>query len=230
MIIMKKFILTILAIATVSTLAFAAEKSNASKQEAAPQNVAAEAQSNFTSIGNNWVGAGFGFAFQTDTGLIGYAEGQYAVWSKDEFALDVRGNAEYADMTTQTFNLGIDALPSYKFYTYKGIDIAVFADVGVGYGTLWYESDGYSMISYRLGTGVEFSYQNIYVRPSYTWVNYDPFNDYNTVSNHVVGVEAGWKLADKWVLTGTYSHWFSEDINSLRDNEDRLTVGVRYLF
>lgn len=185
---------------------------------------------NFTSIGTNWVGAGMGFAFQTDTGILGYVEGQYNVYKFNDFNLDLRAGAEYSDMSSQTFNIGIDVLPSYTFYNYKGVDMAVFADVGVGYGTLWYDSDGYSMISYKLGVGMEFSYDCVYARPFYNWVNYDPFNDYSTIRNHVVGIELGWNFHENWAAVVSYSHWFAEDEYSVDDNEDRLTFGVRVSF
>lgn len=186
--------------------------------------------SNFSSLGNNWIGAGMGVAFQTDTGILGYAEGQYNLLKIEDFNLDFKGSAEYADMTTQTFNFGVEIQPSYKVYNFRGIDISVLTNVGIGYGSLWYDDDANSMVSYKLGTGIEFAYEGIYIKPTYSWVNYDPFGDYNTVSNHVVGVEVAWKVSDNWAATANYSHWFAEDVQLNRDNEDRIMFGIRYLF
>lgn len=186
--------------------------------------------SNFSSLGSNWIGAGMGVAFQTNTGILGYAEGQYNLLKIEDFNLDFKGSAEYADMTTQTFNLGVEIQPSYKVYNFRGIDISVLTNVGIGYGSLWYDDDANSMVSYKLGTGVEFAYESIYIKPTYSWVNYDPFGDYNTVSNHVVGVEVAWKVSDNWAATANYSHWFAEDVQLNRDNEDRIMFGIRYLF
>lgn len=204
---------------------------NQSQQKA--ENVATNEESvssNFSSLGNNWIGAGMGVAFQTDTGILGYAEGQYNLLKIEDFNLDFKGSAEYADMTTQIFNFGVEIQPSYKVYNFRGIDISVLTDVGIGYGSLWYDDDAYSMVSYKLGTGVEFAYENIYVKPTYSWVNYDAFGDYNTVSNHVVGVEVAWKVSENWAATANYSHWFAEDVQLNRDNEDRIMFGIRYLF
>ena len=236
---MKK-VITIMSMFVIATFAFSQTQSGtqaavktAGINQAASTAKDSETQTtveNFTSIGNNWVGAGMGFAWQTDTGILGYAEGQYNVYNLNEFNVDLRALAEYTDMSSQTFNLGIDVLPSYKFYNYKGVDMAVFATAGVGYGTVWYDSDGYSMISYKIGAGLEFSYDSVYLRPFYNWVNYDPFNGYSTIRNHVVGIEAGGNVDTNWVVVVSYSHWFAETEYNIKDNEDRMTFGVRYLF
>lgn len=226
---MKKLILiTIASIASV--FAFAQENKNiqseASNNAQQEQTIAVE--SNFTSFGNNWVEAGMGLAFQTDTGLIGYAKGNYNVFNKEEFNVDVMGTASYADMHNQVFGLTASVVPSYKFYTYKGIDITFFGNVDLGYGTFWVQNDGYSHVSYALGAGVEFSYQKVFVKPFYNWVNYEPFSDYDVVRNHIVGVEIGVNVEDNIATVVSYNHWFVNDYTF--DNEDRVMFGIRYMF
>ena len=186
--------------------------------------------STFTSLGNNWVGVGAGVAFQTDTGVLGYVNGQYNLLKIEEFNLDLKGSAEYADMTTQTFNFGVEVQPSYKICNFRGVDISALTNVGIGYGSLWYDDTAYSMVSYKLGTGLEFSFYGIYIQPTDSWVNYDAFGDYNTVSNHVFGIEIAWQVSDNWAVTANYSHWFAEDVQLNEDNEDRIMFGIRYLF
>jgi len=226
---MKRFI-TILIVSIASVFAFAQE--NKSVQAETTSNAQQEqtivAEKNFTSFGNNWIEAGMGLAFQTDTGLIGYAKGNYNVFNKEEFNVDVMGTASYADMHNQIFGLTASVVPSYKFYTYKGIDITFYGNVDIGYGTFWIQGDGYSQVSYALGTGVEFSYQNVFVKPFYNWVNYEPFSDYDTVRNHVVGVELGINMEDNIALVLSYNHWFVNDYTF--DNEDRVMFGLRYGF
>lgn len=226
---MKKLILITIA-SVASVFAFAQGNKNVQSEANgnAQQEQTATVVNNFTSFGNNWVEAGLGFAFQTDTGLIGYAKGNYNIFNKDTFNVDVTGGASYMDMHNQVFNLNASIVPSYKLYTYKGIDITFYGNVDMGYGTFWVQNDGYSHISYAIGAGVEFAYQKLFVKPFYNWVNYELFSNYDTVRNHVVGVELGLQVTDNIATIASYSHWFV-NANAF-DNEDRMTIGVRYLF
>lgn len=224
---MKKLI-TLITMIAAGAIAFA-QTNNTQVAAATTTQSAVEAEPNFTSIGVSWVEAGMGFAFQTDTGLIGYVGGNYNLFTKDEFMIDLGATAAYTDMSTQVFDIAASIKPAYKFYTYKGVDITFVGNVDVGYGTMWIDDDGYSMVSYALGCGVEFSYQKYFAKPFYNWVNYEAFSDYDVVRNHVAGIELGMKVTDNIAVVTQYSHWFVDN-NRTSDNEDRLTFGVRYLF
>jgi hypothetical protein len=191
---------------------------------------------NYTSFNSDYIEAGITAAFQTDTGLGGYALWNGIIIDRMDngFAMDMKFGVSYLSMHHQILNINGAVIPSYKI-SKGGIDYTFFGAVELGYGSIWNDTtkgNDVSDIAYGLSTGVEISVWGMYLKPFYRWTNYDRFEGYSTITNHGVGVEWSYVIPEMSVpvaIVVGYEHVFSTN-EKMFDNEDRITFGLRYHF
>lgn len=191
---------------------------------------------NYTSFNSDYIEAGITAAFQTDTGIGGYAlwNGIIVDRMDNGFAMDMKFGVSYLSMHHQILNVNGAVIPSYKI-SKGGIDYTFFGAVELGYGSIWDDptkGNDVSDIAYGLSTGVEISVWGMYVKPFYRWTNYERFGDYSTITNHGVGLEWSYVIPEMSVpvaIVVGYEHVFSTN-EKMFDNEDRITFGLRYHF
>lgn len=191
---------------------------------------------NYTSFNSDYIEAGITAAFQTDTGLGGYALWNGIIIDRMDngFAMDMKFGGSYLSMHHQILNVNGAVIPSYKI-SKGGIDYTFFGAVELGYGSIWDDptkGNDVSDIAYGLSTGVEISVWGMYLKPFYRWTNYDRFEGYSTITNHGVGLEWSYVIPEMSVpvaIVVGYEHVFSTN-EEMFDNEDRITFGLRYHF
>jgi hypothetical protein len=191
---------------------------------------------NYTSFNSDYIEAGITAAFQTDTGLGGYALWNGIIIDRMDngFAMDMKFGGSYLSMHHQILNVNGAVIPSYKI-SKGGIDYTFFGAVELGYGSIWDDptkGNDVSDIAYGLSTGVEISVWGMYLKPFYRWTNYDRFEGYSTITNHGVGIEWSYVIPEMSVpvaIVVGYEHVFSTN-EKMFDNEDRITFGLRYHF
>jgi hypothetical protein len=191
---------------------------------------------NYTSFNSDYIEAGITAAFQTDTGLGGYALWNGIIIDRMDngFAMDMKFGVSYLSMHHQILNVNGAVIPSYKI-SKGGIDYTFFGAVELGYGSIWDDptkGNDVSDIAYGLSTGVEISVWGMYLKPFYRWTNYDRFEGYSTITNHGVGLEWSYVIPEMSVpvaIVVGYEHVFSTN-EKMFDNEDRITFGLRYHF
>lgn len=191
---------------------------------------------NYTSFNSDYIEAGITAAFQTDTGLGGYALWNGIIIDRMDngFAMDMKFGVSYLSMHHQILNVNGAVIPSYKI-SKGGIDYTFFGAVELGYGSIWDDptkGNDVSDIAYGLSTGVEISVWGMYLKPFYRWTNYDRFEGYSTITNHGVGLEWSYVIPEMSVpvaIVVGYEHVFSTN-EEMFDNEDRITFGLRYHF
>jgi hypothetical protein len=229
---------------TQSTPAPAAVSAPAQNNTLITKEVKAEAQTaedvktdkNYTSFNSDYIEAGITAAFQTDTGIGGYALWNGIIIDRMDngFAMDMKFGGSYLSMHHQILNVNGAVIPSYKI-SKGGIDYTFFGAVELGYGSIWDDptkGNDVSDIAYGLSTGVEISVWGMYLKPFYRWTNYDRFEGYSTITNHGVGLEWSYVIPEMSVpvaIVVGYEHVFSTN-EKMFDNEDRITFGLRYHF
>lgn len=226
---------SIFAFAQTENKAVVQQTQTTAQTDKADANVTPARVKNNTSLGVNYAGAGMSLTFVDGTnGMTGYVEGNYNVFKNntEKFAVDIYGNVSYSDISVQNFGFDVSVIPSYNVYTCPcGADVKVFTDVGIGYGSTWFGStrdDLKSSLTYHVGAGVELSYNIVYLKPYYSYMNIEPFNSYDTISFNQLGIEAGVAVTEKVDVIGGYYRSFAD--TKYIDDEDVIFAGIRYKF